>query len=134
MVALAILEFESAGTVKIAAKARDWVRKVVKAQEALPDTDRGMLRFDAERDNERALAMLKALASSQCLEAMWLLGTCYERGIGVERDAEEAKAWYAKAGSLGSKEAMAKLSEPPPLSDSRPSSRAAMEQTPRPGQ
>ena len=50
------------------------------------------------------------LAESGNAAAMYILGTMYEEGTGVDQNAEHAMEWYRKAAARGNREAAAKLS------------------------
>ena len=42
---------------------------------------------------------------------MYHLGVCYEKGVGVEKDTQEAVGWYRKAADLGDEPAAKRLAE-----------------------
>lgn len=44
-------------------------------------------------------------ASQGDADAQYAVGVCYEDGIGVEADLEEAREWYARSAKQGNKEA-----------------------------
>lgn len=52
-------------------------------------------------DINAALPLLKKAAESGSAEAQYNLGYCYQAGVGVEKDAEKAVAWYAKSAEQG---------------------------------
>ena len=54
-------------------------------------------RGGAEKDVDGAVAFLKERAEAFDEEAMWMLGLCYEFGIGVEKDVKEAERLYRDA-------------------------------------
>lgn len=67
---------------------------------------RGRMTF--ERDEERArmiasqvIDQVRLLASSGDVEALFLMGTAYDEGLGVDVDHEEALRWYRRAAHLG---------------------------------
>ncbi len=47
-----------------------------------------------EIDVDEAVALLKEQVEDKDSEAMWMLGLCYEYGMGVEQDLEEAERLY----------------------------------------
>ena len=53
-------------------------------------------------DADEAVTLLTERAKDRDPEAMWILGVCYEYGIGVEQDIEEAVALYKHACEEGS--------------------------------
>lgn len=53
--------------------------------------------FYAEPNPAEAVKWLRKSAKKNCPEAFYQLGVCYENGEGVERDLNEAEAWYRKA-------------------------------------
>lgn len=62
-----------------------------------------------ETDRQRALTLLRAAAERGQPHAQYQLGSRYERGIGVEADAEQARQWYEKAASNGDEFALQRL-------------------------
>ena len=53
--------------------------------------------FHAELNKTEAVKWLRKAARQKCPEAFFQLGFCYENGEGVDRDLNEAAAWYRKA-------------------------------------
>ena len=53
-------------------------------------------------DVEGAVALLKERRKDKDAEAMWMLGLCYEYGIGCEQDIEEAERLYKQSCEGGS--------------------------------
>ena len=51
----------------------------------------------AEVDEDRAFALLKERVKDRDTEAMWMLGLCYEYGIGCEEDFERAMSLYEQS-------------------------------------
>lgn len=64
-----------------------------------------------EKNNESALQWLKMAAGSPYYipDAMYVLATMYEQGLGTDADAKKAEEWYTKAAQKGHLEAKAKL-------------------------
>ena len=52
----------------------------------------------AEVDEEGAVALLEERVKDKDIEAMWMLGLCYEYGMGVEQDLERAEELYKESG------------------------------------
>ena len=54
----------------------------------------------ADVDADGAVALLEERVKDRDAEAMWMLGVCYEFGIGIEQDIERASRLYnqSKAG------------------------------------
>ena len=52
---------------------------------------------DAEVDEEGAVALLEERVKDKDVEAMWMLGLCYEYGMGVEQDLERAEELYKES-------------------------------------
>ena len=51
----------------------------------------------AEVDGEGAVALLEERVKDKDVEAMWMLGLCYEYGMGVEQDLERAEELYKES-------------------------------------
>ena len=51
-------------------------------------------RGGAEIDKEGAIALLEERVKDKDVEAMWMLGLCYEYGICCEQDLERAEKFY----------------------------------------
>ena len=51
----------------------------------------------AEVDKEGAVALLEKRVKDKDVEAMWMLGLCYEYGMGVEQDLERAEELYKES-------------------------------------
>ena len=49
-----------------------------------------------EVDADSAVALLEELLKDNQLEAMWMLGLCYEYGLGTEQDIDRAKQLYTQ--------------------------------------
>jgi TPR repeat protein len=86
--ALAKMHLFGMGTPKNSKEAIRWLRQVAEARFD-PTSDR--LRFDPRHPEQM----------SEKVEAAFMLARIYERGIGVPKDALEAKKWYAKADDFG---------------------------------
>ena len=54
-------------------------------------------RGGAEVDEEGAVALLEERVKDKDVEAMWMLGLCYEYGMGVEQDLERAEELYKES-------------------------------------
>ena len=52
-------------------------------------------------DRDGALALLKERAKKKDGEAMWILGICYEYGIGTMHDIERAESLYRRSAQTG---------------------------------
>ena len=67
--------------------------------------------FDVSADDilSQLFKTEEQLAESGNAAAMYILGTMYEEGTGVEQSDEHALAWYRKAAAHGNREAEAKL-------------------------
>ena len=52
---------------------------------------------DAEVDEEGAVALLEERVKDKDVEAMWMLGLCYEYGMGVEQDLKRAEELYKES-------------------------------------
>ena len=50
-----------------------------------------------EIDVDEAVALLKERVEDKDSEAMWMLGLCYEYGMGCEQDLEKAELLYNKS-------------------------------------
>ena len=57
---------------------------------------------EEDRNEEKAVAILQECAKKQDSKALWMLGLCYEYGIGVEVDEDHARAMYSQASTMGS--------------------------------
>ena len=55
----------------------------------------------AEVDEDGAAALLKERAGDKDSDAMWMLGLCYEYGMGCEQDVEEAVKLYKRSSDGG---------------------------------
>ncbi len=58
-------------------------------------------RGGAEVDEDGAVAMLKECVGDKDSDAMWMLGLCYEYGMGCEQDVEEAEKLYKRSSDGG---------------------------------
>ena len=58
-------------------------------------------RGGAEVDEDGAVALLKECVGDKDSDAMWMLGLCYEYGMGCEQDIEEAEKLYKKSSDGG---------------------------------
>ena len=52
-------------------------------------------------DEDGAVALLKERVEYGDIDAMWMLGICYEYGIGIEQDIEQADKLYQQSGDGG---------------------------------
>ena len=52
-------------------------------------------------DKEQAISFLKKRSLKGDGEAMWLLGLCFEFGIGMEQDISQAELFYYRSGKAG---------------------------------
>ena len=59
-------------------------------------------------DFEAALRIWRKWAANDDTEAMRMIASCYDQGIGVEKDEQMTLEWYRKASELGDVEAMYK--------------------------
>ena len=50
----------------------------------------------AEKDKDGAVILLKERVEDKDVEAMWMLGLCYEYGIGCEQDLKRAETLYGQ--------------------------------------
>ena len=57
-------------------------------------------RGGVEVDAERAVALLQERAMKNDDEALWMLGVCYEYGIGTKKDIQEAELHYQRSSQL----------------------------------
>jgi len=55
----------------------------------------------AEVDADEAVALLEERAKDRDWEAKWMLGLCYEYGMGIEQDVERAEKLYAESCEAG---------------------------------
>ena len=51
----------------------------------------------AEIDEEGAVALLEERVKDKDVEAMWMLGLCYEYGMGTEQDLKRAERLYKQS-------------------------------------
>ena len=58
-------------------------------------------RGGSQVDEDRAVALLEERVKDRDAKAMWMLGTCYEFGIGTERDVFRAKNLYNESSAQG---------------------------------
>lgn len=77
--------------------ARMWIARV---------HSRGRMTFDRDESRARALASeligaVRDLAAAGDLEALFLMGTAYDEGLGVAVDHPEAMRWYRRAAAAG---------------------------------
>ena len=56
----------------------------------------------AEVDEEGAVALLEERVKDKDIEAIWMLGLCYEYGMGCEQDIERAETLYDESRRGGS--------------------------------
>jgi TPR repeat protein len=60
-----------------------------------------------ERNEKEAFRLFLQAAKKEDNDyAMFVVGSCYEQGKGVERDIEEARVWYSKASRDGYADAL----------------------------
>ena len=71
----------------------------------------GMWNISADVPGEVRLENIRRNAEKGDVYAMHTLGTHYERGWDVRRDAAEAVKWYARAAAKGDEEALSRLEE-----------------------
>ena len=65
-----------------------------------------------EEDEEKGFQWIHEAALQEDVDALYLTGLCYQEGMGVEADLDEARDWYERAAELGdkrSKKALKKL-------------------------
>ena len=55
----------------------------------------------AEIDKDKAFQLLEERVEEQDSEAMWMLGLCYEYGMGCEQDIEKAELLYKRCQEAG---------------------------------
>ena len=55
-----------------------------------------------EIDEDYAVALLEERVKDKDVEAMWMLGLCYEYGMGCEQDLERAELLYKQSSDSGS--------------------------------
>ena len=55
----------------------------------------------AEVDEEGAVALLEERVKDKDSDAMWMLGMCYEYGMGIEQDIERANLLYKQSKESG---------------------------------
>ena len=55
-----------------------------------------------EIDEDYAVALLEERVKDKEAEAMWMLGLCYEYGMGCEQDLEKAELLYKQSNDSGS--------------------------------
>ncbi len=55
----------------------------------------------AEVDVEGAVALLEERVEDEDAEAMWMLGLCYEYGMGCEQDLKQADSLYKQSNDSG---------------------------------
>ena len=55
----------------------------------------------AEVDKDGAVALLKKCVKDKGSDAVWMLGLCYEYGMGCEQDVEEAEKFYKRSSDGG---------------------------------
>ena len=79
-------------------------RKAVRMMESGVDAAKTIVAFfklsgrgSAEVDTEGAVAMLEERVKDGDLEATWMLGLCYEYGMGIEQDCERAELLYVQS-------------------------------------
>ena len=58
-------------------------------------------RGGAKIDEDRAVMLLKEQVKDKDSEAMWMLGLCYEYGIGCEQDIPKAETLYKESEESG---------------------------------
>ena len=56
----------------------------------------------AEVDEEGAVALLEERVKDKDVEAIWMLGLCYEYGMGIEQDLRRAEELYKESRDGGS--------------------------------
>ena len=63
------------------------------------------------KDEELAVAWFEKAASNGSADAMFMLGSCHEKGIGAQEDASLAASWYLEALKAGREDAADLLAE-----------------------
>ena len=63
------------------------------------------------QNNFKAIEWCSKSADLGSEKAQFIMGDCYEKGDGVERNLKRAKEWYAKAAKQGYKDAIQRLIE-----------------------
>ena len=58
-------------------------------------------REGADVDTKSAVALLEERVKKGDAEAMWMLGVCFEFGLGIERDIERASMLYSQSKNGG---------------------------------
>lgn len=61
------------------------------------------------RDEKKAAELYRQSAEAGYVTAQFALGECYEKGTGVKKNKNEAKAWYGKAAAQGHLQAQDKI-------------------------
>ena len=71
----------------------------------------GLLHYNDEEVNndKEALRNFKRSADQGFTHAMFMVGICYQHGIGAALDLEDARRWYELAAAKGNKLAIARL-------------------------
>ena len=64
---------------------------------------RGIAAFET-KDYKTAITYFMLAADKDNMDAQYMLGKCYELGIGVDKNEEEAEKWIRKAGEKAFKE------------------------------
>ena len=108
-ISLALLHYEGRGTAQDMSAAMRWLDEYAIREDAMDSGDPAFKGFVKAADNERAVAFFSKAACLGSTTAMRLLGYCYERGTGVTKDTEQARAWYKKAADAGDKRAKNRL-------------------------
>ena len=57
----------------------------------------------AKVDEDGAIDLLEERVKDKDSDAMWMLGVCYEYGIGIEQDVERAEMLYKQSRESGNK-------------------------------
>jgi TPR repeat protein len=99
---LAMMYFEGQGVKKDVNKAKQLLRSgmdrgYVPAQAMLGIIMVSEIDAGIHEDHEGTLRMLNSAADRGHSGSQYQLGQCYELGIAVEADLDEAKRWYARA-------------------------------------
>ncbi len=105
---LGLLYAKGEGVEKNIPEAIKWYAKSIKQGFNMAVEPLGEL---AEEGNADAFHALLAAAEAGQVDAQFVVGTCYEGGHGVQKDASEAMKWYAKAAAQGDELAAEAIAE-----------------------
>jgi uncharacterized protein len=88
------------GVVRDLAKAREWLEVAAKQGQIEAQINLGSLLIE-QREYLEAAKWCTITANLDAADGQYCLGTLYERGLGVEKDLEQAKEWYWRAAQQG---------------------------------